>query len=115
MIFGGGTNPGDVSIDTANGEEMIAWSHITEQHTQTYQVLVPYKLSNVAANKPQIYNSPQNYQLDSLNKFKDSNILWKTNNVTFTTGNNLLSQENQDYYNQRDQQYICRKYNGGLE
>ena len=37
------------------------------------------------------------------------------NNVTHTTGTDLLSQENQDYYNQRDQQYIARKYDGGLE
>ena len=39
----------------------------------------------------------------------------KTNNVTHTKGIDLLIQENQDYYNWRDQQFIARKYNGGLE
>ena len=69
----------------------------------------------MTANKPQKYNLPKNYQLDSLDKFKDSNILSKTNNVTCTTGTNLTSQENQDYYNQRDQKYIAYKYDIGLE
>ena len=53
------------------------------------------------------------------NNFKDLNILSKTDNVTNNVMNTLAtnssSQENQDYYNQRDQQYIARKYNGGLE
>ena len=89
-------------------------SHITE-HTHKYQAPIPPELSNVASNKPQTYNSLQNYQLDSLNKFKDSNILLKTNNVTCTTDTDLLSQENQNYYNQRDQQCITRKHNGGLQ
>ena len=31
--FLGGTNPGDVSIDTANSKEMMVGSHITEQNT----------------------------------------------------------------------------------
>ena len=43
------------------------------------------------------------------------NILSKTNNVTHTTGTDFLGQENQDYYNRRDQQYIACKYDGGLE
>ena len=32
-----------------------------------------------------------------------------------TPDTDFLSQENQDYYNQRDQQYIACKYDGGLE
>ena len=47
------------------------------------------------------------------------NILSKTDNVTNNVTNisttNILSQENQEYYNRWDQQYIARKYNGGLE
>ena len=31
--FWGGTNPGDVSIDTANSKEMMTGSHITEYYT----------------------------------------------------------------------------------
>ena len=70
-------------------------------------------------NKPQAYDLAKNYQLDSPNKFKDLIILSKTDNVTKnvmnTPATNILSQKNQDYYNWQDQQYITRKYNGGLE
>ena len=31
----GGTNPGDVSIDTTNNEKMMTGSHIIESHTHT--------------------------------------------------------------------------------
>ena len=69
--------------------------------------------------EPQAYDSPQNYQLDSPNNFKDLEILSKTDddtdNVTNTPDINVLNQENQEYYNQQDQQYIGRKYDGGLE
>ena len=58
---------------------------------------------------------PPNYQLSSPNKFKGLDILLKTNNLTHTTGTYFLSQENQEYYNYLDQQYIACKYNGGLE
>ena len=80
-----------MSIDTENSEEMMTGRHITEQHLHKYQGPVLLELLNVAQNKPQTYNLPQNYQLDSPNKFKDLNILSKTNNVTHTTGINLLS------------------------
>ena len=80
-----------------------------------YQGPVPPELLNVAPNEPQSYDSTQNYQLDSLNKFKDFSILSKTNNVMNTLATNFLSRENQDYYNWRDKQYIARKYNGSLE
>ena len=33
--FWGNANPIDVSIDTANSEEMMVGSHITELHTHT--------------------------------------------------------------------------------
>ena len=35
--FRGSTNPGDVSIDTANSKEMMAGKHITKQHICDYQ------------------------------------------------------------------------------
>ena len=34
-------------------------------------------------------------------------------NVTNTPTTNVLSQENQDYYNRHDQQFIARKHDGG--
>ena len=40
-------------------------------------------------------------------------MLSKTNNVTYANGIDLLSQENQDCYNQHDQQLITCKYDGG--
>ena len=36
--FWGGTNPGDVSINPTNSEEMMAGSHITQLHTQTQKI-----------------------------------------------------------------------------
>ena len=69
--------------------------------------------------KPHIYDLPQNYELDSLDNFKDLKILSKvddvTNNVTNTPDTKVLNQETQDYYNCRDQQYICRKHDGSFE
>ena len=40
-------------------------------------------------------------------------MLSKTNNVTYVNGIDLLSQENQDYDNQHDQQLMTRKHEGG--
>ena len=40
-------------------------------------------------------------------------MLSKTNNVTHTNDINLLSQENQDYDNQYDQQLLTRIHDGG--
>ena len=96
-------------------KNMMTESHIMEQRTYKYQEPAPPELLNVVTKKPQTYNLAQNYQLDSWNKFKDLNILSKTNNVTHTNSTDLLSQENQDYYNYYDQQFIARKYDGSLE
>ena len=97
----GGTNASDVSIDTANSKEVRWGSH------------------NMTPYKPHTSDLPQNHRLDSLYNFKDQNISLKannvTNNVTNTPTTNILNQDNQDYYNWRDQQYIGCKYNGGLE
>ena len=69
--------------------------------------------------KAQVCDLPQNYELDSLKNFKNLNILSKmdniTNNVTNTSATYVLNEENKNYYNQRGQQYIGCKYNGGLE
>ena len=40
-------------------------------------------------------------------------MLSKTNNVTHAKDIDLLSQQNQDYYNQHDQRFITHKHNGG--
>ena len=39
-------------------------------------------------------------------------MLSKINNATHTKDINLISQENQDYYNQHDQQFITHKHDG---
>ena len=73
--------------------------------------------------KAHVDDLPPNYELNFLDNFKDWNILLKVNNVTNNAENtpaiNILNQEHQGYYNQRDhqsiQQYIGYKYNDGLE
>ena len=79
----------------------------------------PRKLLNVTPNEPQTYDLSQNYQLDSPNEFKNLKNLSKTDNVTTSVTNtpatNVLSQENQRYYNRKDQQHIACTYDGGLE
>ena len=42
--FWGNTNPGDVSIDTANSKEIMVESHITELHTHKHKEPVPPEL-----------------------------------------------------------------------
>ena len=66
MVFWGGNNSVDVSIDTANSKEMMAGSHITELHTQKCEGPVPPELLNMVPNEPQVYNLAHNYHLDSL-------------------------------------------------
>jgi len=119
--FWDNTNPGDVSIDTANSKEMMTGSHITKQHTYEYQGPNRPEL-DVASREPKSHDLSRNYQLDSSKKSKYSNTLSNilltnkiTNNVTNTTDNEVLDQENQDYYNQNNQQYIASKHNNGLE
>ena len=66
--FWGNTNPGDVSIDTANSKEMMTGSHITEQHTCKYQGPDRPELLDVASKEPKSYDWYHNYQLDSSKK-----------------------------------------------
>ena len=94
--FWGGTNPGDVSIDTTNSEEMMAGSHIIELHTHThkYKESVPPELLSKAPNISQVCDSAQKCQLDPLKKYKDSNMILKISNTTHTKDIDFLSQEN---------------------
>ena len=55
----------------------------------------------------------QKCQLDPLDESKNLNMLSKTDKVIHINGINLLSQENQDYDNQHDQQLMIRKHDGG--
>ena len=82
--FWGGTNPSDVSIDTMNSEEMMTGSHITESHTNKYKKSVPPVLLSKVPNVSQLCDLTLKYQLDLLDKSKDSNMLSKTNNATYT-------------------------------
>ena len=65
MIFGDGTNPSDVSIDTTNSEEMMAGNYITELHTHKYKEPVPSELLNKVPNVPEVCDVVQKCQLDS--------------------------------------------------
>ena len=101
--FWGNTNPGDVSVDTANDKEMMIDSHITKQYTCKYQRPNWLELLDLASKEPKSHDLSCNCQLDSLNNSKYSNILLNVlstnkiiDNVTNTTDNEVLHQENQD-------------------
>ena len=108
----GGTKPGDMSSDTTNSKEMMTGSHITELHTHEYEELVPPELLSKVPNVSQVYDLAQKCQLDLLGKSKDLNMLLKSNNMKHTRDIDFLSQENQDYYNQHDQQFVVCKHDG---
>ena len=111
--FWGSTNPIDVLIDTANSEEMMAGSHITEFHTQEHKKSVTIELLNKVLNVPEVCDAVQKFQLDPLDKSKNSNMSSKTSNVTNTNDIYILSQENQDCDNQHDQQLMTYKHSDG--
>ena len=75
--FWGGTNPGEVSIDTTNSKEMMTGSHITDLQTHKYEESFPPELLNKVLNVPQACDLVQKYQLHFLDKSKDSNMLSK--------------------------------------
>ena len=52
--FWGNTNPTDLSIDTANSEEMMAGSHITEFHSSKQEEPVIIELWNKVSNVPKV-------------------------------------------------------------
>ena len=95
--FCGGTNPSDASIDTTNSKQIMTGSHITEQHTFEFRGYVQPELLNMTPYEPQVCDLPRNYELDSLDNFKDLNILSKTDNdtdnVTNTPDTNVLNQK----------------------
>ena len=99
------TNPSDVSIDTANSEEVMTGSDITEQHAFKFWASVQPKLLNMTSYKPHADDLPQNYELDFLDNLKDWNILSKTNNVTNNVANTLAI-DALTQYNWNDQQSI---------
>ena len=117
--FGGGTNPSDVSINTANSKKVTMGSHIMEQHTFKYQEYVQPELLSMTSYKLHKNYLPHNYESDFLDSSKDRNIILKANDVTNNMANTqaigTLNQENQHYWDRQDQQYIGSKYNGGLE
>ena len=76
--FWGGTNPGNMSIDTKNSKEMMTGSHITELNTHKYKESIPPELLNKVLNVSQVCDSAQKCQLDPLDKSKDSNMLSNT-------------------------------------
>ena len=115
MIFGGSTNPGDVSITTTNNEEMMVGSHITKSHRHKYKESVTPELLSKVPNISQVCDLAQKCHLDPLDKSKDSNMLSKTKNAIHTKDIDLLSQKNQDYYNRHDQQFITCNHDGGWE
>ena len=94
--FWGGTNPSDVSIDTANSKEIMAGSHITEQNTFEFRGSVQSELLNMTSYKPHEDDLSQNYDLDFLVNFNDWNLLLKVNDITNsganTTNNNIVNQ-----------------------
>ena len=59
--FLGGTNPGDMSIDTMNSKEMMAGRHITDLHTHEYKESFPPKLLNKVPIVPQACDLAQKY------------------------------------------------------
>ena len=88
-------------------------SHITELHTRKHKEPVPTELLNKVSNVPEICDMVQKCQLDPSDKFKNSSMLSKTIKMTHTNDINLLSQENEDYDNQHDQQLMICKHDGG--
>ena len=58
-IYGGNTNPTDVSIDTTNSKGMTAQSHITELHTHEHKELVATDLLNKVSNIPEMCDAVQ--------------------------------------------------------
>ena len=71
----GGTNPCDVSVNTANSKEVMAGSHIMEQHTVKFRGSIQPEILNVTLYKPRKDDLSWNYDLDFLDNFNDWNIL----------------------------------------
>ena len=68
---------------------------LSKTNNVTHTTDIDLKVPNI----PEVCDTVQKCQLDLSDKIKDLNMLSKTNNVTHANVINLLSQENQDYYN----------------
>ena len=77
-----GNNLSDVSINTANSKAVMVGSHIKKQYTFKFQGFVQPELLKMTPYKPYTSDLPHNYELYSLDNFKDWNILWKANDGT---------------------------------
>ena len=91
----------------------MAGSRVTDFHNHEHEEPVTTELLKKVPNVPEVCNVVQKCQLDPSNQSKNSNMLSKTGNVTHTDDINLLSQENQDYDNEHDQQLMTCKHDGG--
>ena len=82
-------------------------SHITEEQTFNFRRSDLYELLNVTAYKPHEDYLSQNYNLDFLDNFHNWNESPNVTNDTNSGANiaeaNIVNQEHQNYYDQRDQ------------
>ena len=105
-VIWGGTNLCDVSVDTANSKEVMAGSHIMEQHIFKFRGSDQHEHLNMTTYNPCKDDLSWNQNLDFLDNFHNWNILSKmndaTNNRANTTETTIANQEHQDYYDQRD-------------
>ena len=115
----GGTNPCDMSVDTANSKEVMAGSHTMEGQKFTLCRSDQHEVINVKAHKPRKDDLFWDYDLDFLDNYYDWNESTKvtdtTNSGANITGANFTNQEHQNYGDQQAKQYIACKYNRGLE
>ena len=52
----GGTNPYDLSVDTANNKKVMVGSHIMEEHTCTFLRFDQHDLLNATSHKPRKFD-----------------------------------------------------------
>ena len=97
----------------------MADSHIMKQHAFNFHRSDQYELLNLITYKPRKCDSSQDYALDSLYNYHDWNESPNMNDTTDSGVNiveaTIANQEHQNYYDRQYQQYIARKYNGGLQ
>ena len=97
----------------------MASSHIREEQTFTFRRSDPPELLHVAEYLPHKDDLSIYDWLDFLDSYhnwkKLPNTIDTTNSAENIAGTHVANQEHQNYYDWRDQQYIARKYNRGLE
>ena len=96
------TDPFDVSIDTTNNAEIMAGSHITEEHIFTFCRSDQHVFLNMAAHVPCNDDSSGYYKLDFLNNYhnwnKSPNVIDTTNSQADILAANFENLEHQNYY-----------------